>query len=477
MLAKSPLEDKILIRTNRSVFYKNNNKLTISYFPDAKSHSRILTLKDPFEIKLFLSINGNRKIKDILKELSSNFSDTPKRVLVKLKKVLKKHRRINPGFLKTEAKQIAVDKIDRKNLYYFSIANSINREYSSAKDIKKDHVDLSDYHLYGIKDANRQFDRNEMTLSHIFRNPHPALRGSTYGARLKQELFKRKPLNKKARILEIGAGTGWLARRFLDNLKKEDVSAYKKIRYFFLDLSPTLLKSQRKINSFHSRCTGFLIGNGQVLPFKNNSLDHVIINEVIADFDVVKLDKNNLFKSFSGFKPSKAKDAILSYGISIDDAPKKFLFGLGIVKLLKELKRVLKPEGAALIIEYGSMWSYPKVVKLKGHKEYSVHFGHLKQVANALGFRCEMTNLLDFLKFQKDTKTLDKISSYLLDKILCKKHPKISSLVFTKEMLKNQLKADYRKFKNMRFMKLKDNIAGFHIKEFKVAVLKKPRIS
>jgi len=471
MLAKSPLEDKFLIRANRSVFYKNNNKLTIAYFPDAKSHYRLLTLKDSFEIKLFLSINEKRKIKDILKELCSDFSDTPEHALVQLKKILKKHKHIHPGLLKTEERQPAADKIDRKNLHYFSIANSINREYRSAKDIKKDHVDLLDYHLYRIKDANKQFDRNEITLSHIFRQPHPALKGSTYGRRIREELFRCRSPKGKTKILEIGGGTGWFARRFLDRLKNRNT------KYIFLDLSPVLLKSQKKINFQHAKRISFLQGDGQRLPFKNNSLDYVILNEVIADFDVVKLDKNNLFKSSNGPKLSKAKEAILNYNVQIDDAPKKFLFGLGIVKLLEELKRVLKPEGTALIIEYGSMWSYPQAVKLKGHREYSVHFGHLKQVANALGFSCEMANLLDFLKFRKDVETLDSISFHLLEKIIRKRHLRVSSSAPTKEMLKNKLKTDYQKFKNLRFIKLKDNVAGFHIKEFKVAVLKKQKIS
>jgi ubiquinone/menaquinone biosynthesis C-methylase UbiE len=485
MQTRTLLEDKYLIRSQRCVYYKDNQKLIIAYCPILKGkrlkvkRARLISLKNPFEIKVFLTLNDKVKIKEILKKLSSEFKESPERLLVRLEKLIKKYRNIYPDLFRIEKETQAQPKINRKNIRYLKILQTINNELKSTNDLKSNYLNLYDYHFSKIKDADKQFDRIERTLSHTFRQPHPALRRLTYGERIKQELIRRCPFKrkKKNKILEIGAGTGWLARRFLDSLKNKNFSIYKNTKYIFLDLSTTLLKSQKRINRLHLKHTRFLLGNGQYLPLKNNSLDYVIVNEVIADFDIVKLDKENLenlrFKSSTRSRRFKAIKAIFNYNILIDDAPKRFLFGFGIVKLLEELKRVLKPGGLALIIEYGQTWSYPQAVKLKGHREHSVHFGHLKQVATALGFKIEMTDLLDFLKFRKDTKTLDGWSFYLLSRILKKRKQKVPPFISTEKMLKENLREDYQRFGNLRFIKLEQGIGGFHIQGFKVVILYK----
>src|SRR5439155_1516149 len=50
--------------------------------------------------------------------------------------------------------------------------------------------DLAAYHDH-ITDAAAQFDDTETTLSHLFREPHRALGGATFGARLAEALVRR----------------------------------------------------------------------------------------------------------------------------------------------------------------------------------------------------------------------------------------------------------------------------------------------
>ncbi|MFH1201786.1 MAG: SAM-dependent methyltransferase [Candidatus Omnitrophota bacterium] len=480
MQTKGLLENKYLTRPGRYVFYQDESKLIIAFCININGNRpKSVVLRKPFEREVFLALNGVIKTKALAKKLSSEFNEPTDKTLVKLGKLIKRYNNSHPGLFKIEDTARIIKKRNKNNLRYLRILETIKRELGSTKNLKSDYLDLRDYHLSKIKDPDRQFDKIETTVSHTFRMPHPALGGLTYGQGIKQELLKRRPLSKNTRILEIGAGTGWLGRRFLDSLKKENNSIYKNTKYIFLDLSPALLKSQKIINKPHSKCAKFLLADGMNLPFRDDSFDYVIVNEVIADFDVVKLDKEKLEnmkpRVNNNSKTFAAGEVISKYNIPINDAPKRFLFGLGIVKLLEELRRTLKPGGLALIVEYGSNWGYPVATRLREHREHTVHFGHLKHVAEASGFRVKTANLLDFLKFKKDIRTLHKCSLCLLKKILQKRQRKIPSSILTKELLCRNLHKDYSKFGNLRFIKIKEGISGFQIQGFKVVTLYKPK--
>src|ERR1700733_6154513 len=72
-------------------------------------------------------------------------------------------------------------------------------------------VSLTEYHRDSIGDANEQFDHQETTLSHLLRVPHPTLRGRTYGEALVDALLPKLGEG-DVRVLEIGAGLGYVAR-------------------------------------------------------------------------------------------------------------------------------------------------------------------------------------------------------------------------------------------------------------------------
>jgi len=83
---------------------------------------------------------------------------------------------------------------------------------------------LDSYHRQAIGDADVQFDHQETTLSHLLRIPHPALAALTGG--IAAEPKRRGPMARRSptparqtgspdgavRVLEIGAGLGYVAR-------------------------------------------------------------------------------------------------------------------------------------------------------------------------------------------------------------------------------------------------------------------------
>src|SRR5690606_24524699 len=67
------------------------------------------------------------------------------------------------------------------------------------------------YYRHEVLDAAAQFDHQETTLSHLLRQPHPALRGRSYGQAMVDALLERGhlPAAGRVRAIEVGAGLGF----------------------------------------------------------------------------------------------------------------------------------------------------------------------------------------------------------------------------------------------------------------------------
>ena len=99
---------------------------------------------------------------------------------------------MNPDTLDTREKELAskwltpeyrlleeVHEISAPKLHE-KLAFAVLEEYQSAKRLEKEH-NLIPYHQDKINDPVRQFDQVETTVSHLYRDPHPALGGKNYG--------------------------------------------------------------------------------------------------------------------------------------------------------------------------------------------------------------------------------------------------------------------------------------------------------
>ena len=148
---------------------------------------------------------------------------------------------------------------------------------------------LVDYHREDIADADAQFDHTETTLSHLLRVPHPTLRGRTYGGALADALLAKGSLpSDRVRVLEIGAGLGYVARDVIARLRETG----REVAYSIVELSPVLAAAQRK-----------RIGDGAATWIENNALaaslpqgafDLVIANEMVGDLPAQKVTREDL---------------------------------------------------------------------------------------------------------------------------------------------------------------------------------------
>lgn len=236
-------------------------------------------------------------------------------------------------------------------------------------------VDLDAYHREVIADATEQFEARETTLSHLLRHPTPVLGGRAYGAALGDALADwGAPLEAGARVLEVGGGTGWLARRLLD--------ARPGLRYHVLDLSPALQRGQRARLGDHAR---LVRGDARALPFAAGSFDVLISNEVIADLPAARVD------------PAAPPPVVARLGV-VPPAPR--VTNVGALRFLEEVHRVLRPGGVAFLSEYGEVEGEPEEARHLDHPEVGIEFGVLARAARHLGFAdVHLTDVVDLLGF------------------------------------------------------------------------------
>ena len=201
--------------------------------------------------------------------------------------------------------------------------------------------------------ARRRFDEVECTVSHLLRLPHPALQGRRYGEALLQGIGARGIGPGQSGVVEIGGGAGHIA----EAAWRGEASSFTQARWTSLDLSPSLLASQRRRVSEpsqprgpHQRWAG-LRADALDLPFRKGSLDGLVLaNEVIADLPV------------AGGRNT------------------------GAIQLIGELARVLAPGGAAVLTEFGGDFEPGPVQLLASggdgeHLEWSIDFRELRAAA------------------------------------------------------------------------------------------------
>ena len=288
----------------------------------------------------------------------------------------------------------------------FSTLNIVPRNlYHSDKTTET----ITDFHLHEIEDASWEFDLIEPTVNHGFRFPHEALGGLDYGSRfclstLTPEVVPLLSNSSRLKVLEVGGGTGSFASAFI-----KQATSKTDVEYHILDLSPALMENQRKILSellpesrhFHQDATEF--------DLEGHSFDLIISNEVIADFPVASVHRDQ-----SGKWQGEGASDIEKYDLSDKDAPDSFLVNAGVFRFIERAWIHLNPGGTLIVSEYGSEDRYPVRPFNLNHDEYSIHFGHLASCAAKVGFQCRLLTLKEFLAFDDDVMVLNGREEHLL---------------------------------------------------------------
>lgn len=357
------------------------------------------------------------------------------------------------------------------------------------------------YYEQAVGDADAQFDHRETTLSHLLRVPHPALRGRTYGQALIEALIDREflPRGDRLRVLEVGAGLGYVARDALATLRARGLDT----GYHIVELSPALAKAQRaRLGGAGLVGSGASAGDspgdtggevtireGDILDvdLPEGGYDFILGNEMIGDLPAVELGRHQVGFQMPADSPERlAKlaelgatgDLIRAAGLTFDDAPDPFYLTTGAIQLIRKAWTALAPGGLCVLTEFGELHSYPRLSTQLDHPELSIHFAHLSRAAEAVGFDVTFEFIIDLLDFDRTLEGMVTTRSYFraLGHVLAERDVAVQKIGYTREMWSELIGDHFADVQlgEVYFDKIEDRLMGLVPHEFKALILRKP---
>ncbi|HTR51055.1 MAG TPA: SAM-dependent methyltransferase [Kofleriaceae bacterium] len=338
---------------------------------------------------------------------------------------------------------------------------------------------LTDYYRHGIADAHEQFDHQETTLSHLFRVPHPALAGRTYGQALVDALVARGAVPPgRVRVLEIGAGLGYVARDAIARLR----AAGRDVDYTIVELAPTLAAAQRERLGDSAK---WIEGDALAVALPDAAFDLVICNEMVGDLPARQLSRADLGLALDGTgtaTPALVREisaVAADTGVNLDDAPEPFHLQTGAFQLVARIARALAPGGCAIVTEFGDVSAWPRLSTHLDHPELSTHFGHLQQVARGSGLQANVEFVIDLVDLDRTQQGLATTRSHFraLRALAADAGVDLPKIGYTRELLEQQVagKLDLATVGDLRYERIEDRLMGLVPHEFKALVATKPR--
>lgn len=348
---------------------------------------------------------------------------------------------------------------------------------------------LAAYHQYEIVSGDTQFDHRETTLSHLLRVPHPALAGTpraprTYGQALADVLLGRGAVpERQVRILEIGAGLGYVAHDVLQRLQ----GGKREVSYTIVELSPALAAAQQaRLADVASTggAGGVTWVIGDVLDVAlDATFDLIISNEMAGDLPARQLSRLEVGLAADGGTVDRDKlrafsRAAADLGVVIDDAPEPFYLQTGALDMIARIATWLAPGGTAVVTEFGDVASWPRLSTQLDHPELSTHFGHLAQAARGAGLEANVEFVIDLLDFDRTLQGVATTRSHFraLRALAADAGIELAKIGYTPELLAHAVgdKLDLETIGELRWDKIEDRLMGLVPHEFKALVLKRP---
>jgi SAM-dependent methyltransferase len=344
---------------------------------------------------------------------------------------------------------------------------------------------LDSYHQAMISDGDGQFDHQETTLSHLLRIPHPALAkpdgtrtppGRSYGQALADVLIARGLPEGPVRVLEIGAGLGYVARDVLQRLRE----ARREVSYTIIELAPALAAAQQqRLGSDATWVMGDVLGVALDATF-----DVVLSNEMAGDLPARQLTRADVGLAPDSGTADRAKlraisPAAADLGVVIDDAPEPFYLQTGAIDMVARIARWLAPGGLAIVTEFGDVAAWPRLSTQLDHPELSTHFGHLLQAARGAKLEAKIEFVIDLLDFDRTLQGLATTRSHFraLRALAADAGIELAKIGYTPALLAQTVgnKLDLDDIGELRWDKIEDRLMGLVPHEFKALVLAAPR--
>ena len=336
---------------------------------------------------------------------------------------------------------------------------------------------LTEYHVHDVANANEQFDHQETTLSHLLRVKHPALANRTYGEALVDVLLARKLVPEgRVRVLEIGAGLGYVARHAIDRLR----AANRTVEYTIVELAPALAAAQRERVGADAT---WIEGDALAVALPEHAFDLVLCNEMVGDLPAKQLTRPDLGLDPEGTgnaDPAKVKAiSELAAAINLDDAPSSFYLQTGAFELIVRIARALAPGGAAIVTEFGDENRWPRLSTQLDHPELSTHFGHLVQVARGESLEAKVEFVIDLIDLDRTKEGLATTRSHFraLRALADSVGIDLAKIGYTRELLEHTVadKLDLHSIGDLRFDRIEDRLMGLVPHEFKALIATRPR--
>ncbi len=337
--------------------------------------------------------------------------------------------------------------------------------------------ELTDYYRDEVVDAEPQFDHRETTLSHLLRVPHPALRGRTYGQALVDALVARGVVPAgRVRVLEVGAGLGYVARDAIARL----VAAGRTVDYTIVELAPALAAAQQQLLGGSATWIA-----GDVLAVDlPGTYDLVLCNEMVGDLPAKQLARADIGLVVDNSEVDYELVRTISplaadMKLELHDAPEPFYLQTGALELVARLARWLAPGGTAIVTEFGDTNAWPKLSTHLDHPELSTHFKLLLSVARGSGLTGGIEFVIDVLDFDRSEHGLATTRSQFraLRALAADAGVDLPKIGYTRALLEQTVagKLDLTTVGDLRFDKIEDRLMGLVPHEFKALVVTKPR--
>jgi ubiquinone/menaquinone biosynthesis C-methylase UbiE len=434
----------------------------------------------PLEARVLKLCDGERTIKAVWEELAKEMKDVPD-LPAKVRATVFRFTHSDRQILKLAYEaESAYDAPGRRRPPYLDSTMPYARLGSASPEAPSDVASTREYHRTAIKDAQDQFEVRETTLSHAFREPHPALGGKTYGGRLAKVLIERDMVPEEGkgplRVVEVGGGTGIFAQSLIDGIAVASPRVYHRLKYSIIDIAPELQRSQRDLTRPHGEKVRLVRGDAAKLPLASGSVDLLIANEMIADLETAETTRTLL--SDSGSR-STAIDAVRKFKLPWEDAPETFWVNAGACAFVEEVARVLRPGGRAILTEFGERDRYPVESTHLDHREFSIHFGHLKAAAESVGLAARIESVPDLIEIDGRVQVLTTNKSFFLAlrALFARGNVALQKIAYTPDALRAlaaTAKIELDKIEGLIFSPCGERTLGLKPREFKALLLERP---